>query len=268
MQNRYIYLAGPISGLTESESREWRLSFMSQWAQTPCARYVGVLDPLRSVYAVNPGAVWGEAQWPATIDLSMMRDLSDIDRAEVVVFGGLETARKVSIGTMIEWGYARAKARKLMLLADFEVLRHSPHAHPWIDAHDMHAPTIEAAVAILNFYFASPSFYGPAGVNHGIIGGPVEPRKAEPDTALVRPVDSGVGRLRPAARAEPIKLPIIVHENIRYPSAQGQGGHAVGHATERIKSVSKFGHVYYEDDPRVEDGYAEAVPNATGTDDR
>ena len=232
MNRRAIYLAGPISGLSVAESRGWRDEFARQFmdqSHNYGSSDVRILDPLRNVRPLLPDMdTWGESAWPATIDHGMLRDLHDIDASDVVVFAGLDTAKKVSIGSMIEWGYARAKGKKILRVMNYNNRIGSPHNHPWLDTSDFTVPDIKAAVDVLVWFFglyelpARP--YGDA--KHGDAVQIAEPRTAQPGPVPTHFVGARVVGIRLDSEATRLDVHDAAHRVVTFPSARGASGHA------------------------------------------
>lgn len=109
MQEKKIYLAGPITGLNWQQTENWRDYFKSRLADV--APHVRGFSPLR-----EKGFLQGEEQIKDNYSdklLSsqraiMSRDFFDCQTADAIV-ANLTGAPKVSIGTVMEiaWGYQR-----------------------------------------------------------------------------------------------------------------------------------------------------------------
>jgi nucleoside 2-deoxyribosyltransferase len=100
-----IYLAGAISGLTYEEAQDWRTDF----AESIDPR-IECFSPLRGKeYLTMRGPLEGSYdEFPLSTDRGItVRDRNDCMGADLVVFNMLG-AKRVSIGTMVEFGWADA----------------------------------------------------------------------------------------------------------------------------------------------------------------
>lgn len=124
-----VYLAGPITGLTYEQAQDWRL-----WFRRTCPAPWACLDPLRGFEHLNDGT-----QLPDTFQGefdAVARDLTDISSCDVVVVN-LAGAERISIGTMCELGYARAKGKFIVTVLDgdsyyFGGSVRNPHDHLFV----------------------------------------------------------------------------------------------------------------------------------------
>lgn len=114
MVNKTVYLAGPISGLTYHEATDWRNAVTAELA----ACGIKCLDPMRAaVHLRNTAGVLGDCEIipghkPAVEAMStpkgvVARDKFDATRCDVLLVN-LLGAKKVSIGTCVEIGWANA----------------------------------------------------------------------------------------------------------------------------------------------------------------
>lgn len=117
MHNRiYVYLAGPITGLTESSAKDWRESVK----QLLPSGFVGV-DPLRSEPKVNgsykPHYADKKFGTPSAINV---KNWVDTMRADVVLayLPRVLNEKELSIGTMFEIGWASAHRKHVVLVTD------------------------------------------------------------------------------------------------------------------------------------------------------
>lgn len=141
---RYVYLAGPVTGLTFAAATEWRQQMAAFFRTvTPDVR---ALDPLRGMIARDFDAhesLHSTDSAQCTIAHYMARDLQDIDRSQLVLANLLDM-EEPSIGTMIELGYARAKNVPILVAA-------AEPLHPWVEllAVRVHRSPLEAAQAVV-----------------------------------------------------------------------------------------------------------------------
>lgn len=122
---KFVYLAGPVTGLTFQEAVAWRNEAAVALANMTNG-HVQALDPLRGL---TPSDFQSHAQgWfdsaRCTAASFMIRDLYDIDRS-CCLLANLVGMKSPSIGTMIELGYAFAKNVPIFLVAEKDI-------HPWV----------------------------------------------------------------------------------------------------------------------------------------
>jgi nucleoside 2-deoxyribosyltransferase len=112
-----IYLAGPISGLTYEGAQDWRDYFTSTIDQQ-----IACFSPLRGKeYLAMRGPLEGSYdEFPLSTDRGITtRDRNDCMGADLVVFNMLG-AKRVSIGTMVEFGWADAARVPSILIIEKE----------------------------------------------------------------------------------------------------------------------------------------------------
>lgn len=122
-----IYLAGPISGLTYDGAQSWRDYFVSQFDP----KEVNVASPLRGKdYLKMRGPLEGSyAEFPLSSDMGITtRDRYDCMGSDLVIFNMLG-AERISIGTMIELGWADAARNPGILIMEKEG---NTHDHPMV----------------------------------------------------------------------------------------------------------------------------------------
>lgn len=142
-----VYLSGPISGLTYEEARwGWREEFTSLLSLGAAA----VLSPMR--HEGHLAEVQGplDVHYPQNLfsrpKMIVAKDFLDIDRSDIMVVCLLD-ARRVSIGTMVELGYARAKGKTVVtIMADGNL-----HDHPFVrENSDVVVDNVADAAKIVN----------------------------------------------------------------------------------------------------------------------
>lgn len=158
---RYVYLAGPMTGLPYQKALSWRTAFVDGWHRRihdhPRDRYdsalrdVEFLDPLRGLVATygNEATIYDKGEFPATAEYGRQRDMMDIRRSDIVVVSGLTEVQRVSIGTMMECGMAMAWGKPLLLVG--RGLYHSIHDHPWLQTTTFRAHDTEQGVELLRY---------------------------------------------------------------------------------------------------------------------
>lgn len=135
---KYVYLAGPIAGLTFGEADEWR-----DYAEQTLPQGWKALSPLRGKDHLDTGT-------PLSNDFdggaeAVARDLRDIDCSDALIayFGG---ARQISAGTMAELGYAYAKGVPIIVVTDGDEF----HRHVFVDfMSDWNVEQLNDAIDIL-----------------------------------------------------------------------------------------------------------------------
>jgi len=122
-----VYLAGPIQGLSYDTSTSWRI-----YAETELLK-AGImsLSPLRNKeYLQHEGVLrdsYPQYALSSTKGITT-RDRFDVMRCDVVLMNLLH-AEQVSIGTMIELGWADAYRKPVVLVAE----RDNVHAHGMVE---------------------------------------------------------------------------------------------------------------------------------------
>lgn len=145
-----IYLAGPITGASYSEARfGWRNDLALK-----VKRYVPfdveLLSPMRNTEdhagvkcLASPAK--DEPNTMLTARGTMTRDFADIRRCDLFVCC-LTEATRVSIGTMIELGYARAEGKPILMIYNGNPV----HEHAWVqEIGDYNVTTIADAVKVI-----------------------------------------------------------------------------------------------------------------------
>jgi nucleoside 2-deoxyribosyltransferase len=127
-----VYLAGPITGLSFKESTEWRIKATEELGK------VGILafSPMRKKdYLARKRKLTG---WDVTSSPGAMapvlsseagittRDRFDCTRADLILMN-LLGAKKISLGTMVEVGWADANHIPIVLMMEE---KGNPHEHP------------------------------------------------------------------------------------------------------------------------------------------
>jgi nucleoside 2-deoxyribosyltransferase len=160
-----VYLAGPISGLTYDNGQGWREFVCTRLAE----RNIEGFSPLRAKgYLKTKGVIeQGYEDTPLSTDHGITtRDRWDVQTADAVLFN-LLGAERVSIGTMIEYGWA--DARRLPIITVIEP-KGNIHEHPMLrDVTGFRVATIEEAIEILDRILNSHNvtYTGFVGAQHG-----------------------------------------------------------------------------------------------------
>jgi len=120
-----IYLSGPISGCTYKEATEWRQEAARSLVPFRC------LDPMRGkTEAMLIGVLDTDLSWadhilsPLTRPRNFYnRDFNDIKQSNLMLMN-LQGAKKVSIGSMVEVGWASALGIPIVAVLDFTKSNH------------------------------------------------------------------------------------------------------------------------------------------------
>lgn len=142
----YLYLAGPMAGLTYDEAGDWRLYVASRMPH-----YIKCLSPLRGkdFLAKHESITTGQYTFhPLATDKGLTRrDLFDVNRSRVVLMN-LLGAKSVSIGTMIELGAIKFQTGKLVVVAMEP--EGNLHDHPMVrESADYVVNTLDEAIDIV-----------------------------------------------------------------------------------------------------------------------
>lgn len=145
---RQVYLAGPITGCSYDGCTDWR-----EWAKTELSK-AGIigLSPMRAKdYLAKFETISGtgqEYQHMSPLSTSkgvITRDRFDTQRADIVLVN-LLGAKAVSIGTMMEFGWADSARRPIVCAMEREG---NPHEHMMVsEAIGFRVATLEEAVHI------------------------------------------------------------------------------------------------------------------------
>lgn len=149
--NPSVYLAGPITGLTYDGGNEWRVGVAAKLAEAGITAW----SPLRAKHFLREIGVLDSAGTPdsAYIGLNplsepkgiMTRDRFDTTRSDMVLMNLLGAGR-VSIGTMIEAGWADAARVPLVIAMEQDNI----HRHAMLnEAAGFIVETLEEAVAVV-----------------------------------------------------------------------------------------------------------------------
>ena len=128
--SKRVYLAGPITGLSYGECVDWR-----EWAilELEKSGIVGV-SPMRAKdFLANDKPISALGQYDGdqlglgTIPSIVTRDRWDVMRSDLILMN-LFAAKSVSIGTMVELGWADAFRKPVVLVME----PNSVHAHVFV----------------------------------------------------------------------------------------------------------------------------------------
>lgn len=124
MNQLRVYLAGPISGRRFDEAELWRIEFKD--IVNP---HIECLSPLRALRHLREmGIIEQSYDDPLCSDRGILaRDHFDCHRADLIVCNFLDVTR-VSIGSVIECGFAFAYRKPLIIIQEED----NVHNHPML----------------------------------------------------------------------------------------------------------------------------------------
>lgn len=125
-----VYLAGPMTGTTPLGANGWR----ERAGECLLAMGIRALSPLRGkgfpVGEIDCNSPT-EGLWSSDVSLTR-RDYNDCTKADAVLMN-LAGAEKVSVGTLIELGWATAKEVPVVVILDQNNPK-NPYNHPMVRA--------------------------------------------------------------------------------------------------------------------------------------
>lgn len=125
----FVYLAGPITGATYDAATDWR----EDMALNLPKGAVGLSpmrgkDYLKKLGTVGMPSLLEQGTLPMSSAKAIFsRDTYDIRRADIML-ANLLGAGRVSVGTMVELGYARALGKVIIVVMEE---KGNPHDHPF-----------------------------------------------------------------------------------------------------------------------------------------
>lgn len=140
--SKTVYLAGPITGLSYGGSTEWRGNVIAELARHD----ISGVSPMRGKdYLAGRTSIDDEYDEfiLSTSRAVVTRDRWDCQRSDVVLVN-LLGAQRVSIGTVIELGWADSARRPIIIAMDSD----NPHDHAMVrELAGFLVPTLDAAVS-------------------------------------------------------------------------------------------------------------------------
>jgi len=145
-----IYLAGPISGLDYKGATDWRNEAQYRLAQSDILG----LSPMRAKEFLKDKGIIGSGDMGDEHGLSHPRGFVTRDRMDVAtcdaVLMNLLGATRVSIGTMVEIGWADAYRKPVILIME----QNNPHEHGFVrQLTHYHVTTLDAGLDIAEALF-------------------------------------------------------------------------------------------------------------------
>lgn len=146
-----VYLAGPITGLTYDDGNDWR----EDVAMDLRGSGIVAFSPLRAKHFLREIGVLDSAGTPDSAYMGLnplsepkgitARDRFDCTRCDVVMVN-LLGAQRISIGTMIEAGWADAARRPIVVAMEPDNI----HRHAMLnEVAGFIVPTLKEAVAVV-----------------------------------------------------------------------------------------------------------------------
>lgn len=152
--SKVVYLSGPITGLTYKDARfGWREKFQNMLEDSIVVlspmRHEGHLAEMKKVPIEPSNLPTHLFSHPKMI---VTKDFLDIEQCTIMVVN-LLGAKKVSQGTLIEYGYATAKGKTIITIAEGldAVSIDKVHNTPFLGViSDVVVPTLKDAAIITN----------------------------------------------------------------------------------------------------------------------
>ena len=148
--SKLVYLAGPVSGCTYDGCVSWREYAINQLAVDK----ISGLSPMRGKAFLidHQNGIGGTDDNPLTSDSGItVRDMWDVRRCDAVLFN-LIGAKKVSIGTMVEYGWASAFNKPIVAAMEKQG---NIHEHPMVrELSNFRVDTLESGLAIVRSLFS------------------------------------------------------------------------------------------------------------------
>lgn len=147
--NFLVYLAGPISGLTYDQGQDWR-----EYAMANLPQEIHGMSPLRAKRERlgDAGVIEGSYEDDPMTSVSGItwRDKFDCMRADAVLFN-LLGATRVSVGTMLEYGWASAARPNPIIVTVIEKAG-NVHDHPMVRGVTTHrVETLDQGLKVLEW---------------------------------------------------------------------------------------------------------------------
>lgn len=142
----FVYLSGQISGLTYDAARfGWRATF-GDWMEDGNT----VLSPMRHEGHLAELKGTLEHSYPENLfshpKMIVAKDFLDIQRSDIIVANFLSPTR-VSIGTLVELGYAKALGKTIVVIME----KGNIHDHPFVrEVADTIVESVSDAATVVN----------------------------------------------------------------------------------------------------------------------
>jgi nucleoside 2-deoxyribosyltransferase len=148
-----VYLAGPISGLSYDQAVHWRREAAIKLSPAS----IQCLSPMRDKTTLQGAVAIGrndEAGLLGSQRAIFCRDHYDVCACDVVLMN-LRDACEISIGTMIEIGWATAYRKPIVLVMELCSYARNVHDHPFVrQAVDFVVNDLDTAITIIESILA------------------------------------------------------------------------------------------------------------------
>ena len=143
---RSVYLAGPITGCNYDECSDWRDEI-----KKIVHKHIECYSPMRGKYYLKKAeTIKGRHQGNKPLSKAkgiVSRDRFDVYNCDIVIMN-LKDAKQISIGTMVELGWADAYRKPVILIRD---KGDDIHAHAFVDEiSSFIVETLEEAADLVN----------------------------------------------------------------------------------------------------------------------
>lgn len=146
----FIYLAGPMTGITVHSANDWR----DEISDKLNSQFIQCLSPLRGGSFSNAQHIITHAEFdPMTTAKGLTRrDMTDLHKSDCVIVNFLESTR-VSIGTVMEIAWAYKAQIPLIVVTDpKDYAPYGQHSHPMVtEAATYTVKTLDEAVLLAKF---------------------------------------------------------------------------------------------------------------------
>lgn len=145
--SKVCYLAGPITGESYEGATDWRAHVAEHLDSN-----IEVLSPMRhKEYLLHETSIADEyTTLMSTQRAITARDKFDTQRADIVI-SNLLGASRVSIGTMIEYGWASGNTNKNTLIITVMEKEKNLHDHAMVrELSDWNVDSLEEAIRVAN----------------------------------------------------------------------------------------------------------------------
>jgi nucleoside 2-deoxyribosyltransferase len=143
-----VYLAGPISGLVYAGAQDWRDGVAAELFNRGLIGY----SPLRAKsYLKSKGVIeQGYEGHPLSTDRGITsRDRYDVMSCDAVLFNFLGSGDRISVGTLIEMGWADAFRKPSVVV--MEPALQNKHDHPMLrECTGFRVTTLSEAIEVLD----------------------------------------------------------------------------------------------------------------------
>lgn len=138
-----VYLAGAMTGLQMAQANGWRKRVSAELERAG----ITCLSPLRGE-SWRPTDVIGDLRFASVDKAIVRRDRFDVRRADVILMN-LGDAETVSLGSMVEMGWADSWGKPIIVVLDPHRAR-DPHDHPFLrEIATYIVGTLDEAVALI-----------------------------------------------------------------------------------------------------------------------